>query len=106
MAHYHLPPAKLTEAEWEKLTKVFKDTDQMGAFTKLLESNNTPHRAGDLFPPEDVRVRGQERFNIYLRRVDATLSLSRVDTYNAQSEIVNKKPREDRVLAIVRKPKE
>ncbi len=101
MAHYHEPPAKLTEAEWENIAKVFAKAKQTPAFEMLRESKNKPKRAGDLFEPEDVRVRGQNGINRELRKINSVFSLSRTDEYAVGK---NDTPPEDRMLALVRRP--
>lgn len=101
MAHYHEPPAELTEAEWEKLKLIFESCGQSPAFALLREEKNKPQRAGDLFAPQDIRVKGRERVSTALRKAGSVFSLSRVNYVGGH----DKTPREDHLLALVRTPK-
>lgn len=100
MAQYHQPPATLNKAEWENLARAFTAPEQTRAFEKLRKANNTPQRAGDLFSPECVRSRGQEMVNLSLRKANSIFALSRIGYTNGKEGT----PREDRLLAFVKRP--
>jgi len=101
MAHYHEPPATLTEAEWDELEPIFRSCGQSKAFELLRKKNNKPQRAGSLFAPEDVRVRGRGNISRALGRAKSIFSLSRINYVSGS----DKAAPEDHLLALVRKPK-
>ena len=100
MAHYDGDPATLTEAEWEKLEPVFKGCGQSRAFELLRKEKNAAQRAGDLFAPGDVYSKGRDHINAALRKAKSVFSLCRVNYVHGTSGT----PREDHLLALVRKP--
>ena len=102
MAHYHQPPAVLTKAEWEEVSKILKDCTQPQVVEKLRKANNQPQRAGDLFAGEYVYSRGQDQVNKALREANSPFVLGRIAYENG----ISVPEREERMLAFVRKPQE
>ncbi len=102
MAHYHKPPATLKKSEWKAVAAAFASVNQTKAFELLQKTGNKPHRAGDLFAEEDVRSVGQDRINTALRKSGSIYVLGRIGDYLNPA---NNCAREDRVLALVRRPK-
>ncbi len=100
MPHYDGDPATLTEAEWDELIPIFASYSHGAALELLRKGNNTAQRAGDLFSPEDVYSRGRDHVNTALRKAKSVFRLCRVNYVHGTIGT----PREDHLLALVRKP--
>ncbi|OGG64200.1 hypothetical protein A3C18_00050 [Candidatus Kaiserbacteria bacterium RIFCSPHIGHO2_02_FULL_54_11b] len=103
MPQYHEPPATLTEAEWDGLVKTFQSVGRVQTLQTLRKVGNAPQRAGDLFCEKDVYSMGQDRINTALRKSRSDFALSRIN--DSGMNWANTTTREDRKLALVRRPR-